>query len=137
MITLDSVIEFVETTKTIDLGGEKATIRKLDGVDRLRAPTNSVEALTLHVIANGLLDGKTGKPVGKDFAYKLVRGQYLRANAIYTAILKFTTEGEDELKEALEAAVEAEKNGSLPSEELKFSGGDTANVTDSTPQPLV
>lgn len=137
MITLDSVIEFDEQTKTIALGDETATIRKLDGVDRLRAPTDSAEALTLHVIAEGLLDGKTKKPVGKDFAYKLVRGKYLLANAIFSAIMRFTTEGEEELKQALEAAVAEEKNASLPPDESRFSGGDTASVTDSTPQPLV
>lgn len=72
MISLDSVVEFVEETKTITVGDKTAKIRKLDGVDRLRAPTGDPEQLTYYVIGAGLLDGETGKPVGKEFAYKFV-----------------------------------------------------------------
>lgn len=137
MITLDSVIEFVEEKKTIRLGDETATIRKLDGIDRLRTPSGDPEETTYHIIGAGLLDGKTGKPVGKEFAYKLVRGKYLLANAIFKEIIAFMTEGEEELQKTLDAAVEEEKNASSPPDESKFSGGDTASATDLTPRPLV
>ncbi len=137
MFTLDVIDQKAKEKETepvfiFEYEGETYKYREPDGIDRARFADlpNSAEEAYKFVLATCLLDGKTEKPIGPQYAYKFIRNDFDAADAVCAHILKaFVNRKKEE-----DDAVETERKNSDATPRPCTVGG-IANDSDSTREP--